>query len=81
MWHEVILYPKGRPANEITFEPTLHLPDGWNFNTSLPVASRSGSTVNFAPVPLDLLVDSPVQSGEYLRVIPLAAGTEAHTRS
>jgi len=74
MWHEVILYPKGRPANEITFEPTLHLPDGWNFNTSLPVASRSGSTVNFAPVPLDLLVDSPVQSGEYLRVIPLAAG-------
>ncbi|MGC1903763.1 MAG: hypothetical protein WA715_08090 [Candidatus Acidiferrum sp.] len=74
MWHEVILYPKGRPANEITFEPTLHLPDGWNFNTSLPVASRSGSTVNFAPVPLDLLVDSPVQSGEYLRVIPLAPG-------
>jgi predicted metalloprotease with PDZ domain len=74
MWHEVVLYPKGRPANEITFEPTLHLPEGWNFNTSLPVASRSGSVVTFSPVPLDLLVDSPVQSGEYLRVIPLAAG-------
>lgn len=74
MWHEVILYPKGRPANEITFEPTLHLPDGWNFNTSLPVAGRSGSTVTFSPVPLDLLVDSPVQSGEYLRVVPLAVG-------
>ncbi|HVH88677.1 MAG TPA: hypothetical protein VM912_18310, partial [Terriglobales bacterium] len=74
MWHEVVLYPKGRPANEITFEPTLHLPDGWNFNTSLPVTSRSGSTVRFSPVPLDLLVDSPVQSGEYLRVVPLATG-------
>jgi predicted metalloprotease with PDZ domain len=74
MWHEVLLYPTGRPANEITFHPTLRLPDGWNFNTSLPVASRSGSTVAFAPVPLDLLVDSPVQSGEYLRVIPLTPG-------
>jgi predicted metalloprotease with PDZ domain len=74
MWHEVILYPKGRPANEITFEPSLHLPEGWNFNTSLPVASRLGSIVTFAPVPLDLLVDSPVQSGEYLRIVPLAVG-------
>jgi len=74
MWHEVVLYPKGRAANEIAFDPRLHLPDGWNFNTSLPVASRSRGTVTFAPVPLDLLVDSPVQSGAFLRVIPLSAG-------
>jgi predicted metalloprotease with PDZ domain len=74
MWHEVLLYPKGRPANQIMFDPTLRLPDGWKFNTSLPVASQSGNTVTFAPVPLDLLVDSPVQSGEYMRVIPLNPG-------
>jgi predicted metalloprotease with PDZ domain len=74
MWHEVLLYPKGRPAHEITFEPTLRLPEGWKFNTSLPIASQSGNTVKFAPVPLDLLVDSPVQSGEYLRVIALNPG-------
>ena len=76
MWHEVVLYPKGCVANEITFDPTLHLPDGWNFNTSLSVASRSGGTVTFAPVPLDLLVDSPVQSGAFLRVIRLSAGNK-----
>jgi predicted metalloprotease with PDZ domain len=74
MWHEVLLYPKGRPANQIMFDPTLTLPDGWKYNTSLPVASQSGNTITFAPVPLDLLVDSPVQSGEYLRVIPLNPG-------
>jgi predicted metalloprotease with PDZ domain len=74
MWHEVLLYPKGRPANQIMFDPTLRLPDGWKFNTSLPVASQSGNTVTFAPVPLDLLVDSPVQSGEFMRVIPLNPG-------
>jgi predicted metalloprotease with PDZ domain len=74
MWHEVLLYPAGLPANQIAFHPTLKLPPGWKFNTSLPVSSQTGNTVNFAPVPLDLLVDSPVQSGEFTKVIPLSPG-------
>jgi len=74
MWNQVLLYPSGSPADKITFDPTLKLPEGWKFNTSLPVASQSGSVVQFVPVALDLLVDSPVQSGEYLRVIPLTPG-------
>ena len=71
MWNEVLLYPAGRPASQIVFQPSLQLPRGWKFNTALPVASQSGDKINFAPVPLDLLVDSPVQSGEFVRVIPL----------
>jgi predicted metalloprotease with PDZ domain len=71
MWNEVLLYPAGAPASQIVFQPRLELPRGWKFNTSLPVASQSGDNINFAPVPLDLLVDSPVQSGEFVRVIPL----------
>jgi predicted metalloprotease with PDZ domain len=71
MWHEVLLYPAGRPAAQITFAPTLQLPSGWKFNTSLPIASEAGNTIHFAPVALDLLIDSPVQSGEFTRVIPL----------
>jgi predicted metalloprotease with PDZ domain len=74
MWHEVLLYPAGSPVNQITFNPTLKLPPGWQFNTSLPVSSQSADTVTFAPVPLDLLVDSPVQSGEFSKVIPLTPG-------
>jgi len=74
MWHEVLLYPAGLPTHQITFHPTLQLPPGWKFNTSLPVSSQAGSTVNFAPVPLDLLIDSPVQSGEFTKVIPLTPG-------
>jgi predicted metalloprotease with PDZ domain len=72
MWNTVLLYPKGRPAHEIVFEPQLRLPQRWKFNTSLPVANRSGDTIAFAPVPLDLLIDSPVQSGEFLASIPLS---------
>ncbi len=74
MWHEVLLYPAGLPANQITFHPTLQLPPGWKFNTSLPVSSQAANTVKFEPVPLDLLIDSPVQSGEFTRVIPLTPG-------
>ena len=71
MWNQVLLYPKGSPAADITFHPSLILPKGWKFNTSLPIASQSGETISFAPVALDLLVDSPVQSGEFSRVYPL----------
>jgi len=71
MWHEVLLYPAGLPADQITFEPTLRLPAGWKFNTALPISSRAGDTIKFAPVALDLLVDSPVQSGEFTKVISL----------
>lgn len=74
MWNQVILYPKGWPAADLSFQPSLSVPAGWKFNTSLPVASQSGNTITFSPVPLDLLVDSPVQSGEFVRVYPLNPG-------
>jgi predicted metalloprotease with PDZ domain len=35
------------------------------------VAQRSGSNIEFAPVALNTLVDSPVLAGAYFRVIPL----------
>jgi len=74
MWNQVTLYPKGWPAADITFHPSLTLPKGWTFNTSLPISSQSGETISFAPVALDLLVDSPVQSGVFSRVYPLNPG-------
>ena len=72
MWNQVLLYPKGWPASELTFVPTLTLPSDWKFSTSLPISKRSGNTVSFSPVALDLLVDSPVQSGQFMRVFPLS---------
>ena len=74
MWNQVVLYPKGWPAADMTFDPSLKLPNGWKFSTSLPVRSESGNTITFAPVPLDLLIDSPVQSAEFMRVFPLNSG-------
>ena len=70
-WNAHLLYPAGMPASQITYKPMLRLPDGWKFGTALPVAGQSGTEVSFQPIGLDLLVDSPVVTGEYYRAIDL----------
>ncbi|HEY1891095.1 MAG TPA: hypothetical protein VGG63_11850 [Steroidobacteraceae bacterium] len=72
MWNQVLLYPKGRSAHDILFAPQLKLPPGWRFNTALPV-THAGDPIEFATTSLELLVDSPVQSGEFIRAIPLSS--------
>ena len=71
-WNQVLLYPKGWKADEITYTASLKIPDGWKFGTPLPIASQSGNEIHFAPAPLNTLVDSPVITGEFLKVVPLA---------
>ena len=71
MWSEVLLYPAGFRASDLTFSPTLKLPPGWKFGTSLPIDHQSENTITFAPLPLDLLIDSPVQSSPYVKVFQL----------
>ncbi|MDE3178316.1 MAG: M61 family metallopeptidase [Acidobacteriota bacterium] len=70
-WNQNLLYPGGRRAQEIIYKPTLQLPEGWKYGTALPVAADSGSEIEFKPVSLNRLVDSPVVAGEYLRVVNL----------
>ena len=74
MWSQVMLYPAGLPAHSIMVQPKVSLPQGWKFSTSLPVATDSGNSITFKPVELDLLIDSPVQSGEYMKVVQLTPG-------
>ena len=70
-WNDVILYPAGTPAQQLTYEAKLQLPEGWKFGTSLPIDSQTGSQVSFKPISLDMLVDSPVIAGQYYRVIDI----------
>jgi predicted metalloprotease with PDZ domain len=71
-WNQVLLYPKGWKSDDINFTASLKIPDGWKFATPLPVASQSGNQINFSTVSLTTLVDSPVITGEFLKVVPLA---------
>src|ERR1041384_4471943 len=81
-WNQLVLYPNGANVSDVTFKANLTLPPGWKFGTSLPVAGQFAnrvagaaavSKVDFSPVSLEKLVDSPVLAGEYFSVIPLAA--------
>ena len=71
-WNTVLLYPAGWTSDELTYQASLHLPEGWKFGTPLPIASQFGSEVKFNPVPLTTLVDSPVIAGQYMRIVPLS---------
>jgi predicted metalloprotease with PDZ domain len=70
-WNQVLLYPRGFKSDAITFTPSLKLPAGWKYGTALETASASGDTIQFAPVSLTMLVDSPVLTGEYFVKFPL----------
>jgi len=71
-WNTVLLYPAGWTSDELTYQASLRLPEGWKFGTPLPIASQSGAELKFNPVPLTTLVDSPVIAGQYLRIVPLS---------
>ncbi|HEY3974495.1 MAG TPA: M61 family peptidase [Candidatus Sulfotelmatobacter sp.] len=71
-WNQVLLYPKGWKSDDINYSASLKLPDGWKFGTALPVTGHSGNEIKFATVSLTTLVDSPVITGEFLKVVPLA---------
>ncbi len=71
-WNQLLLYPAGNSPRELTYAASVHLPAGWKFATALEVASQTGDTVQFKPVTLNLLIDSPVLSGAHFRVVPLA---------
>ncbi len=68
-WNQNLLYPAGYLAQNLIYKATLKIPHGWKFGTALPVAHQDGNVIEFKPVSLNRLVDSPVSSGEYYRVI------------
>jgi predicted metalloprotease with PDZ domain len=70
-WNDVLFYPAGTPAMQLTYAASIQLPEGWKFGTALPVDSQSGNKVTFTPAPLDRLVDSPLIAGQYYRAIDI----------
>ncbi len=78
-WNAVVLYPKDTRSDDVTFQSSITLPSGWKFGTALPVKNVSGDKVEFAPVSLTTLVDSPLIAGVHYRQIELTKPTERPT--
>lgn len=73
-WNQLLLYPKGWTADQIMFTASVRFPSGWKFGTPLPIASQSGDEAHFNEVSLYTLVDSPIITGEYMKIVPLNPG-------
>jgi len=71
-WNQVLLYPKGWKSDDLNYTASLKIPAGWKFGSPLPVTSQSGEEIHFATCSLTTLVDSPVITGEFLKIVPLA---------
>ena len=76
-WNTTVLYPRGVDKTKLMIQPSVILPRSWKQASSLTVTSASGDRVNFAPVSLERLIDSPVLSSEFLRTFPLASSWPA----
>jgi predicted metalloprotease with PDZ domain len=70
-WNAVAFYPAGYFARQIMVEPSIKLPEGWQFGTALDTASSKDGTTTFKPANFDSLVDSPMFAGRNFKRVEL----------
>ncbi len=70
-WNQVVLYPEGEKPAEIQVTASLKLVAGWHYGTALKVQGEQNGMIQFAPVSLNQLIDSPVLTGLHFRRIDL----------
>src|SRR5207237_3789236 len=58
-------------SDTLTYQASVRLPRGWKYGTALPVARESAEEIDFEPVSLTTLIDSPLIAGENFRGILL----------
>jgi len=73
-WNQLLLYPKGTPADQLNYQADLKVPAGWRYGTALPIETESGQNIQFKPSSLTTLIDSPVLMGSYFKTIDLSPG-------
>ena len=76
-WNQLVLYPANAASDDVQVKASIHLPDGWKFGTALTPTGQNGSVVEFEPVSLTTLVDSPLIAGSHHRQIELTPAGES----
>ncbi|MBV8066463.1 MAG: M61 family peptidase [Candidatus Eremiobacteraeota bacterium] len=66
-WNRALLYQDGVDSHGYFVKPSIVLPAGWQYATALRETGSGGNRVDFAVAPLNMLVDSPLDMGRYVR--------------
>jgi predicted metalloprotease with PDZ domain len=77
-WNQLLLYPAGTRSDDLTYQASVHLPQGWKYATALRTNGATADGAAFAPVSLTTLMDATLLAGRYFRDLPLG-GTPAVT--
>lgn len=75
-WQSLALYPAGYRSRNITVQPNLTVPPGWQFGSALETAARNGDEIAFKPLDLETLLDSPLFAGRHFRRVDLDPGAK-----
>ncbi|WP_296166135.1 peptidase M61 [uncultured Brevundimonas sp.] len=70
-WEKALLYPAGYSHSRITFQPSVRMPEGWQYGVALDTVSFADGLATFAPISLEHLADSPMFAGAHFRRIGL----------
>jgi predicted metalloprotease with PDZ domain len=79
-WNSTAFYPAGWFTRNIMVEPTVILPEGWQYGVALDPATKKGDAHTFKPVSFETLVDSPMFAGRHYRQIDLDPGGRSPVR-
>lgn len=66
-WNRALLYQDGVDSHQYFVKPAIVLPPGWDFATALRGALPNGDRTDFAVTALNMLVDSPLDMGRYVK--------------
>jgi predicted metalloprotease with PDZ domain len=75
-WNQVVLYPEGAASDAVSVVARVRLPPGWKYGTALTTSRSTEGEVEFKPVALTMLVDSPLIAGEHYRQVELVPAGE-----
>ena len=77
LFNQLLLYPAEASAVTVKVDAKVHIPRGWHFDSPLTPKQIDGADISFPTTSLDILVDSPLLAGEYVRSLPLTEGSES----
>lgn len=70
-WNQYVFLPKGRDAAGIAASGSVAIPAGWSAACALDSHTREDGALEFEPVSLAQLIDSPIQLGQFMRRVDL----------
>lgn len=73
-WQNFVLYPAGYFASRIEVEASVTIPKGFQLAGALDKKSEKDGLIEFQPVSLETLIDSPLYAGRYFKTFDISAG-------